>query len=71
MAQNAQTLETGEYAAFIPSLSDRDLLLTLAGVYASNTGITAQQAVTGAAAAGYHDLSERDLIQCYLTAISP
>jgi hypothetical protein len=69
MAQTAESLITGEYAAFIPALSDRNLLLCLVGYYASVTSLTAQNCINGAKAEGYAALSTHDLMLCILEVI--
>jgi hypothetical protein len=70
MATDAQTLINLVAANQYPKLSERDLLLCLAGYYGGNAGLTAQQAVTLAAQEGYHKLSDRHLYECLLAEIS-
>jgi len=70
MATNATTLELAAVAAKYPGLSERDLLVCLCYFYCNAAGLTAQQAMTAAAAAVYHKLSDKDLDEAYLSLIS-
>jgi hypothetical protein len=70
MATDAQTLVNAAMAARYDSLSDRELLLCLAGLYGANAGLNAQQAVNAAMGADYDSLSDRELWECYLGEIS-
>lgn len=51
-------------------LSQRDTLMCLAGVFAVTAGITAQQGVTNAASNGYAKLSDLQLDEALLAALS-
>jgi hypothetical protein len=70
MAESAQSLENSSAAAHYPALSARYLLLCLAGLYASLSGMTAQQAIVIAASNHYAALSDKQLDQCLLATLS-
>lgn len=70
MATDAQTLTNAAATAKYSGLSEREILLCLAGQYGATAGITSQQAVNLAATNDYSGLSDRTLYECLLALIS-
>lgn len=70
MATDAQTLENLVASLKYPSMSERDVLLALAGYYGTAAGMTAQQSVVVAATNKYAALSERQLGEALLAVLS-
>jgi hypothetical protein len=69
MASTAETLETGSYAALIPDLGDRNVLLAMVGAYSSQTGLWATNCISEAKSLNYASLSDHDLNLCILEAL--
>ena len=69
MSSTAQTLETAAMAAKYEALSNRNLLLCLAAIYAGPASLKAQQAAVTAAANHYAALSDHQLDECLLEVI--
>ena len=61
MPSTAATLVAALTPLGYPGLSDRDLLLVLAGILATLSGLNAVTAVQGAAVSRFAALSDRDL----------
>lgn len=70
MATDAQTLTNEVAAAKYAALSDRDLLLSLAGYWGNQASLTAQQAVNTNSQEKYAALSDEDLDKCLLAILS-
>lgn len=70
MASSAQSLETLAAQLKYGALDDRMTLLCLVGYFASQSNLTAQQAVIQAAQQGYAALSDQQLDTCLLAVIT-